>query len=106
MTNNPAGRPVGARDRATVFRELLEIKTKVADPKNPKGQPIEVDLYHAAALGQIMSAMKGNTNAWKEIQDSLHGKQADRLLHGLDFSNLTDEELKVIEPILAKLIGK
>jgi hypothetical protein len=25
--------------------------------------------------------MKGNTNAWKEIQDTLHGKMADKTEH-------------------------
>lgn len=32
-----------------------------------------------AALGQVLSARKGNTNAWKEIQDTLHGKMADKV---------------------------
>jgi hypothetical protein len=32
----------------------------------------------SAALGQVLSARKGNTNAWKEIQDTLHGKMAEK----------------------------
>jgi hypothetical protein len=68
------GRKKGVPNRATVFKRLLKLKTKVADPSNPKGASLEVDLYTAAALGQILSAMKGNTRAWAEIQDTLHGK--------------------------------
>lgn len=46
----------------------------------PDATEIEKDmtLMEAAALGQLLSARNGNTNAWKEIQDSLHGKIADK----------------------------
>ncbi len=47
------------------------MKTKV---KLPDGSNKEITMYEAAALGQLQSALKGNTNAWKEIQDSIHGK--------------------------------
>lgn len=54
----------------------------------------ELTLYEAAALGQVQSAMKGNTNAWKEIQDSIHGKMTDKLEAEVK-GELT---LRVIEP--------
>ena len=41
------------------------------------------------ALGQIRAAIRGNTRAWIEIQDSLHGKQ----LPSVNF-NITADELK------------
>lgn len=75
--NQPAnrGRKKGVPNRATVYKRILQTKTKV---KLPDGSTKDLTLYEAIALGQAQSAMKGNTNAWKEIQDSLHGKLADK----------------------------
>lgn len=75
--NQPAkrGRPKGVPNRATVYKRILDTKTKV---KLPDGTNKELTLYEAIALGQAQSAMKGNTNAWKEIQDSIHGKIVDK----------------------------
>lgn len=94
---NPAGKPPGTKDRATVLRPLLDLVIEVADPEK-KGATKKVTLYEAAALGQIQSAMKGNTNAWKEIQDSLHGKMADKTeLSNPDGSGLLDPLLNALE---------
>lgn len=75
--NQPAnrGRKKGVPNRATVYKKILQAKTKV---KMPDGEQREITVYEAIALGQAQSAMKGNTNAWKEIQDTLHGKMADK----------------------------
>src|SRR3954467_15795944 len=75
--NQPANRKSrkGIPNRATVYKRILQTKTKI---KMPDGDTKELTLYEAIALGQAQSAMKGNTNAWKEIQDSLHGKMADK----------------------------
>jgi hypothetical protein len=91
--NQPAnrGRKKGVPNRATVYKRLLNVKTKV---KLPDGDTKELTLYEAIALGQAQSAMKGNTNAWKEIQDTLHGKMADTL--NINVSDLTDEELEAL----------
>lgn len=71
------GRPPGYKERGTVFEKWLGRLTKIADPSNPKGPQIEVPLYEAAALGQIRAAMNGNTRAFQEIQDTLHGKMVE-----------------------------
>jgi hypothetical protein len=78
--NQPAkrGRTKGSPNRATVYKRILAIKTNI---KLPDGTTKELPLYEAIALGQAQSAMKGNTNAWKEIQDSIHGKMADKSEH-------------------------
>lgn len=88
--NQPANRKSrkGIPNRATVFKRLLKLKVKdvIADM-----EPAEADLtlLEAAALGQVLSARKGNTNAWKEIQDTLHGKMVDRAeITGADGSPL------------------
>lgn len=74
-SGNPAGPKPGYKHRGAIYEKLLGIKTKVKLPDNTVE---ELSLYEAIALGQAQSAMKGNTNAWKEIQDSLHGKIADK----------------------------
>ena len=78
--NQPAkrGRPKGSPNRATVYKNILKLKTPI---RQPDGTTKDVTLYEAIALGQAQSAMKGNTNAWKEIQDTLHGKIADKTEH-------------------------
>lgn len=76
--NQPAnrGRKKGVPNRATVYAKILKMRTNI---KQPDGTAQVVTLYEAIALGQAKSAMKGNTNAWKEIQDSIHGKIADKM---------------------------
>jgi hypothetical protein len=80
-TNQPAPEKKsrkGIPNRATVYKRILETKVEVPMPDKTKKK---MTLYEAIALGQAQSAMKGNTNAWKEIQDTLHGKMADKTEH-------------------------
>lgn len=96
-SGNPSGKPEGTKDRATVYRPLLDMVIEVADP-TVKGATKWVTLYEAMALGQIQSAMKGNTRAWQEIQDSLHGKLTDKTEHSGEVrlktaKDLSDDEL-------------
>lgn len=65
----------GIPNRATVYKRILESKTEVT---LPDGTIKKISMYEAIALGQARSAMHGNTNAWKEIQDTLHGKMAEK----------------------------
>jgi hypothetical protein len=67
----------GIPNRATVFKKLLTLKAEKVLPDASDAEK-GLTLVEAAALGQILSARKGNTNAWKEIQDSIHGKQVDK----------------------------
>jgi len=74
--NQPAtrGRKKGVPNRATVYKKILKTKIPVT---MPDGSIQDLTAYEAAALGQVKSAIKGNTQAWKEIQDTLHGKITD-----------------------------
>ena len=78
QSGNPKGRPEGVRNRATVINEMLEKMTKVSDPSDPTNR-LELSLYEAMVLGQIKSAMEGNTRAFQEIQDTLYGKMTDKV---------------------------
>lgn len=76
--NQPAnrGRKKGVPNRATVYKKILATKMPVTLPdKSTK----ELTLYEAIALGQAKAAMNGNTQAWKEIQDSIYGKQTEKV---------------------------
>jgi len=82
---NPQGRIPGTLERSTIFGRWLEVRMRLSNldtQGNPRfvGEPgmIECTLHERAALGQLEAAIKGNTQAWKEIQDSLHGKQAEK----------------------------
>jgi hypothetical protein len=91
--NQPAnrGRKKGIPNRATVYEQILKLKTKVDAPDGTKK---DVTFYEAIALGQAKSALDGNTPAWKEIQDSLHGKQTEKTEMSGELTIVT----RVIEP--------
>lgn len=85
------GRVKGTPNRSTVYKRILDTKMKI---KLPDGTQKTMTLYEAVALGQVQSAMKGNTNAWKEIQDSIHGKITDKI----ETTGTLDVTTRVIEP--------
>lgn len=91
--NQPAnrGRKKGVPNRATVYKRILDTKVKI---DLPDGKRADGTFYELVALGQLQAAMAGNTNAWKEVQDSIHGKLADNL--NINVSELSDEELEAI----------
>jgi hypothetical protein len=88
----------GIPNRSTVFKRLLAIKTKLPHPADASKE-LNVTLYEAAALGQILAAQHGNHNAWKEIQDTLHGKLTEKTESDIRLrteKDLTDDELAAI----------
>ena len=96
--NIVAGRPKGARNRSTIYREHLEKLGK-------KGQVVD-DIVLAA----IDKALSGDINALKELMDSGYGKVADKVLTAeTDAETLerdvTDEALKHIpQEVLEKMM--
>lgn len=67
----------GIPNRATILKKFLKMKIEIDDPAKI-GEKLKVSLYEAAALGQILAAMDGNTASWREIQDSLFGRLTDK----------------------------
>lgn len=117
--NQPSGAAKsrkGIPNRATVFKKLLALKAEKVLPDATDAEQA-LTLYAAAALGQIVSARNGNTNAWKEIQDSIHGKLADKQEHmgenggpikiqqDGDLSKLSTKELMQLKELVAKTNG-
>lgn len=78
QSGNPNGRPKGSRNRATVLRELLEVKIKL---NMPDGSVLDGTLEEAMALGLIQKAMKGSPQAFREAMDSVYGKNVERIDH-------------------------
>jgi hypothetical protein len=64
----------------------MNIKVTRPDPRDPLNKDKKMSLYHAAALGQFKSAERGNSLAWKEIQDTLHGPMPTKIEGQFDFT--------------------
>lgn len=104
--NQPAnrGRKKGSKNRSTVLKKWLSVKREIDAKRNPKGEKVTGTVEDEIMLALIGKALKGDVAAIKEIQDSMYGKQTQGLK--FDFSEVGDEELAIVESILAKLIGK
>jgi hypothetical protein len=70
-SHNPAGKPPGTKDRATLLRKWLETPAKVTNPESK--EVVEGTVEDRLALAIIQKAMKGDVSAYREIQDSMHG---------------------------------
>lgn len=68
--------------------------------KMPGGDQQEVTVYEAVALGQIKAAINGNTNAWKEIQDTLHGKMPNAV-QPIEVRDARDVAIRVVAELIA-----
>jgi len=81
---NPNGRPKGKKNRSTLLKKWLSIKTEVGTEEDE------------IILGIIKKAKGGDVNAYKEIMDSLYGKIPEKIEHKEvdEFADKTNEELK------------
>ena len=103
QSGNPAGRPAGSPNRATVARKWLDVTAKVT---NPETKEVETGtLEDRVILGLIGRAMKGDPVAFRELMDSVYGKNP-TVLTGAngspllsagppDLSSLSVEELQL-----------
>jgi hypothetical protein len=69
QSGNPSGRPKGARNYKTIFREAL---LKVSEALKLGQEPDDV-LVEIVKRG-IAQALKGNYNFYKDILDRLYGQ--------------------------------
>jgi hypothetical protein len=98
------GRKKGSKNRSTVLKKWLSVKREIKAEENPKGEIVKGTVEDEIVLALIQKAAGGDVAAIKEIQDTMYGKLAQGLK--FDFSELSDEDLEVVESILAKLIGR
>lgn len=102
---NPNGRPKGSRNRATIYRELLEqaalSKYKKAQAKALLGEDAkEDDLKQKSIADQVVasllvSALRGDVSAAKELMDSGFGKLTDKLENMHSFNKMGEVEAKI-----------
>ncbi len=82
VSGNPAGRPPGIKDRGTILRRYLALQYK--DKHNAsKPQPFGADaetpmtVEEMIELSILRKALSGDVTAYKEIKDTLFGKNPD-----------------------------
>lgn len=73
---NPAGRPVGSKNRSTILSRWISVNTKVKNPITKETEAGTVEDLVMLAL--INRAMSGDVQAIKEINDTLYGKIVDK----------------------------
>jgi hypothetical protein len=74
---NPKGRGKGVPNRATVLKELAEINLKGQDLN---GTERTMTAYELMNVRLFLNALGGDLASIKEVQDTLHGKIADRII--------------------------
>ena len=89
---NPAGKPKGVKNRATVVKEIFAIMLNDTNPvTNQSGRFSAEEL---AALAILKKAMSGDVQAYKELMDSAYGKASQHI------------DIKTEDPIVFKLPTK
>jgi len=100
-SGNPDGKKKGTKDRAKVLNSFLHLKVKVPNPLDANGDKTFVDLpeiiemtvYEQTAMALIGRALSGDVRAFKEIQDTLHGKHINRRSQLIDENEDKSSEL-------------
>jgi hypothetical protein len=70
-SGNPAGRPKGAKGRATIARYWLEVNQNLKNPLTGESQTMSQEDLMTLAL--IKKARDGDVNAYKALMDSGYG---------------------------------
>lgn len=75
VSGNPLGRPIGARSRSTIVKELLSVNL---DAKGLDGKDGKYSVEYLVNAALLKKAMEGDVPAIKELQDTLYGKLTDK----------------------------
>lgn len=70
-SGNPAGRPKGAKGRATIAKYWLEVNQNLKNPLTGENQTMSQEDLMTLAL--IKKARDGDVNAYKSLMDSAYG---------------------------------
>jgi hypothetical protein len=93
QSGNPAGRPVGSKNRSTIAKKWLETVQK---SKNPiSGELEDLSQEDMITLAILKKARTGDVRAYKELMDSLYGSAKETIdLNtndvGIDFDELME----------------
>ena len=76
QSGNPKGRPKGSKNRSTILKELVELRTKGIDPVS--GEEVWMSNEYRMAMAVIEKTIaKGDHQALNMILDNIYGKQKD-----------------------------
>lgn len=96
QSGNPAGRPVGSKNRSTILREILEMVNKES------GLTKEYHINDALAN----KALSGDVAAYKEIMDTVYGKTPDvNKIGNIDGETLKTQSIPDSSQFLAGVAG-
>jgi hypothetical protein len=106
-SGNPAGRPVGAKGRATIARQVLEMTAIYPDKvfeQLQKQYPEITKKMSIEEMGTIIQADKmirnKDTMSYRALMDSAYGapkQEIDTAITGNIVLNVTDQDLKLGE---------
>lgn len=95
--SNPAGRPKGSKNRATVVKELLEF---ASSQKNVlTGEQETLTQEQAITLAMLLKAGKGDVNAYKALMDSCYGAPKQTTDTNLSVSDFDVKDLFKIDSL-------
>lgn len=99
QSGNPAGKPVGSKNRSTIARKWLEIMSKESNPMT--GIIEKLSYEDIITLAQIKKAKdEADTAAYKALQDSAYGapkQEIESATTGNIVLNVTGQDLKLGE---------
>jgi hypothetical protein len=102
---NPAGKPKGTKNRATILKQFLGLKIPVRNPSDGKTEKRTFEEIIELAI--LKKACSGDINAYKEIKDTLYGKLTEKTEHSgeikTDLSAYTPDDLIKIADAYTKL---
>lgn len=89
QSGNPNGRPKGSRNRRTIIREILDhLQVKGIDLNTGEETDNLIPVAERITLAQVVKAMSGDTNAFRELMDGGFGKVADKVKNEVTFKQM------------------
>lgn len=78
QSGNPNGRPKGTKNRSTLLKAWLSVKTTVKNPLTGIDQKGTLEDHIVLAI--LKKARSGDVAAFREIMDTVYGKIQEQLL--------------------------
>jgi Family of unknown function (DUF5681) len=96
QSGNPRGRPKGAKNEATILRELLNRKIQIREA----GRTRKITVLEAILLRFTEDALKGNTKSAAFLFNRYAGAQAD---DSQPVEEITEDDRKVLDAFIRRI---